>query len=122
VRGAALERALHDPTGPGRVTAIDFAAGGERGAWIGMVTLAAKGSTGMHYHGRHEVAIYVVRGQAEIRWGGQLEFASSLGPGDFAYFAPFVPHQESNPDANEAVDFVVVRSDNECIAVALEKT
>ncbi|HEX4780427.1 MAG TPA: GNAT family N-acetyltransferase [Usitatibacter sp.] len=120
VKGAALGEALRDPSGLGRVTVVDFAAGGDRGPWIGMVTLAAQGSTGHHYHGRHEVLIYVVRGRAEIRWGERLEFASIIEPGDFAYFAPFVPHQELNPDAKEAVDFVVVRSDNERIAVRLE--
>jgi len=121
VRGATLDQALRDPSGPGRATAIDFAAGGDRGPWIGVVTLAPRGSTGMHYHGRHEVAIYVVRGRAEIRWGERLEFAATIEPGDFAYFAPFVPHQEFNPDAARSVDFVVVRSDNERIAVALEE-
>jgi uncharacterized RmlC-like cupin family protein len=43
-----------------------------------------------------------------------------VGPGDFVYFAPFVPHQELNPDESETVDFVVVRSDNEKIVVALD--
>jgi hypothetical protein len=30
-----------------------------------------------------------------------------------------VPHQEFNPDEREPVDFVVVRSDNEKIAIPL---
>ena len=40
--------------------------------------------------------------------------------GDFVYFATHVPHQEFNPDEHEAVEFVVVRSDNERIVVALD--
>ena len=39
--------------------------------------------------------------------------------GDFVYFAPYVPHQELNI-ANETLDFVVVRSDKERIAVGLD--
>jgi uncharacterized RmlC-like cupin family protein len=61
-----------------------------------------------------------VKGRSEIRWGERLEFAADVGPGDFVYFAPYVPHQELNPDDSETVDFVVVRSDNEKIVVALD--
>jgi uncharacterized RmlC-like cupin family protein len=61
-----------------------------------------------------------VKGRSEIRWGERLEFAAMVGPGDFVYFAPFVPHQEFNMDARESVEFVVVRSDNEKIVVKLD--
>jgi uncharacterized RmlC-like cupin family protein len=59
-------------------------------------------------------------GRSQIRWGEQLEFAAEAGPGDFVYLAPYVPHQELNLDAGETLDFVVVRSDNEKIAVGLD--
>jgi uncharacterized RmlC-like cupin family protein len=81
---------------------------------------ARRANTGPHHHGRHEVAIYVVKGRSEIRWGERLEFAAEVGPGDFVYFTPFVPHLEFNIDASETVDFVVVRSDNEKIVVNLD--
>jgi len=61
-----------------------------------------------------------VKGRSEIRWGERLEFAAEVGPGDFVYFSPYVPHQELNLDAGETVEFVVVRSDNEKIVVALD--
>jgi uncharacterized RmlC-like cupin family protein len=61
-----------------------------------------------------------VKGRSEIRWGERLEFAAEVGPGDFVYFAPFVPHQEINLDAGKTLDFVVVRSDNQKIAVGLD--
>ena len=66
--------------------------------------------------------ITIVRGRSEIRWGECLEFAAEVGPGDFVYFVPFVPHQELNLSASETVDFVVVRSDNEKIVVNLGAT
>jgi len=76
--------------------------------------------TGLHHHGRHEVAIYVLKGRSEIRWGDRLEFAAEVSDGDFVYFAPYVPHQELNLSDREAVDFLVVRSDNERIAIKID--
>jgi uncharacterized RmlC-like cupin family protein len=103
-----------------RATAFDFAGAGGRETWIGTVTLQPNARTGAHHHGRHEVAVYVVKGRSQIRWGERLQFAAEVGPGDFVYFAPFVPHQERNLDAGETLDFVVVRSDNERIVVDLD--
>jgi len=120
VRGRTLWQAMRGPSGTGRATAFDFAGAGGKETWIGTVTLPPLAETGRHHHGRHEVAIYVVKGQSEIRWGEGLEFAAEVGPGDFVYFAPYVPHQERNLDARETLDFVVVRSDNEKIAIALD--
>jgi uncharacterized RmlC-like cupin family protein len=120
VRAAAQERARLGPSGTGRATAFDFAGTGGQRTWIGTVTLQPNAKTGAHHHGRHEVAIYVIRGRSQIRWGKQLEFAAEVGPGDFVYFAPYVPHQELNLDASEALDFAVVRSDNEKILARLD--
>jgi uncharacterized RmlC-like cupin family protein len=111
---------MRGPSGAGRGTAFDFAGTGGRETWIGTVTLQPNANTGAHHHGRHEVAIYVVKGRSQIRWGERLECAAEVGVGDFVYSAPFVPHQEFNVDASETVDFVVVRSDNEKIAVNLD--
>ena len=120
VRAAAQEAVRLGPGGTGRATVVDYAGTGGRQTWIGTVTLQPRARTGTHHHGRHEVTIYVVKGRCEIRWGERLEFAADVGPGDFAYFAPYVPHQELNPDDSEVVDFVVVRSDNEKIVVPLD--
>jgi uncharacterized RmlC-like cupin family protein len=120
VRAEAQKAARLGLGGTGRATVVDYAGTGGRQTWIGTVTLQPKAKTGPHHHGRHEVTIYVVKGRSEIRWGERLEFAADVGPGDFVYFAPYVPHQELNPDDSETVDFVVVRSDNEKIVVALD--
>ena len=63
----------------------------------------------------------MVKGRSQIRWGERLEYAAEVGPGDFVYFAPYVPHQELNLSASETVDFVVVRSDNAGIVVKLDE-
>ena len=120
VRGTSLAETMRQPSTGGRATAFDFAGSGGRETWIGTVTLQPNAKTGAHHHGRHEVAIYVIKGSSEIRWGERLEYVTDVGPGDFVYFAPYVPHQERNPSASEAVDFLVVRSDNERIVVTLD--
>ncbi len=120
VRGAAVETEMRDPAGIGRATAAQFSGGGTGNVWIGTVTIAPATSTGAHHHAHHEVLIQVMRGTAEIRWGARLEFASTIEKGDFAYFAPQVPHQERNPSAAEPVDFLVVRTDATRLAVKLD--
>src|ERR1700704_523486 len=119
-RAAATDRIMRSPTGSGRATAIDFAGTGGRATWIGAVTLQPNAVTGAHHHGRHEVAVYVVRGHGRIRWGERLEFSAEIRPGDFVYFAPHVPHQEENLDSGETLDLVVVRSDNERLTIGVD--
>lgn len=119
VRAETLHASMHEPSRKGRATAFDFAGTGGQKTWIGTVTLQPGANTGAHHHGRHEVAVYVAKGRSEIRWGETLEFAAEVGPGDIVYFAPYVPHQERNLEDGETL-FVVVRSDNERIAVSLD--
>ncbi len=118
-RAARIKGAMTGPFHSGRATVFDFTGSGGQRTWIGSVALAPGANTGAHHHGRHEVMIYVVSGRCEIRWGDRLEFLTEIGPGDFAYFPPYVPHQERNLEPEEVVEFVVVRSDNERIAVDL---
>lgn len=120
VRNAKLNWAMGGATGPGRATAFEFAGSGGRATWIGTVRMQPSAQTGAHHHGHHEVGVFVARGRGRVRWGARLEFAADVVPGDFVYFAPNVPHQEQNLDARETLDFVVVRSDSERIAVSLD--
>ena len=106
--------------GGGRATAFNFTGEGGTRTWIGTVTLKPGGCTDGHHHGRHEVAVSVVSGRAELSWGKKLAFTADIGPGDLAYFTPGIPHQERNLSESETVEFLVVRSDNERIAVPWE--
>jgi uncharacterized RmlC-like cupin family protein len=117
VPGASLKAGLSQR---GRATAFDFAGSDGTETWIGAVSLPPNGKTGAHHHGRTEVAIYVVKGRGQICWGERLEFAAEVGPGDFVYFTPYVPHHELNLDPGETLDFVVVRSNDEGITVGLD--
>ena len=116
---AAQQRADRE-AGGGRATAFNFTGEGGTRTWIGTVTLPPGGCTDGHHHGRHEVALYVISGRTELSWGEKLALTAEIGPGDFAYFSPGLPHQERNLSETETAEFLVVRSDNERIAVPWE--
>ncbi len=106
--------------GMNRAAAINFARVGAQKIWAGTVHIHAGAKTGAHHHGPLESVIYVIRGKARMRWGEALEFVAEAGPGDFIYVPPFVPHQEINASADETLECVLVRSDNEAVVVNLD--
>ena len=55
-----------------------------------------------------------------MRWGEHLEFTAEAGPGDFIYVPPYVPHQEINASATEALECVLCRSDGQAVAINLD--
>ncbi|MBL8554718.1 MAG: cupin domain-containing protein [Phenylobacterium sp.] len=109
-------------TTPGmdRTVAIDRARMGAQKLWAGAVHIHANAKTGAHHHGPLESVIYVVSGQARMRWGERLEFTAEAGPGDFIYVPPYVPHQEINASTDEPLSCVLVRSDSDAVVVNLD--
>ena len=91
------------PQTPGmlRAAAINQDMVGAQKIWAGTVAIEPKAKTGTHHHGALESVIYIVSGQARMRWGEQLEFIAEAGPGDFIFVPPFVPHQEINASDEE---------------------
>lgn len=110
------------PQTPGmsRAAAIDHARVGAQKIWAGTVTIHPNAKTGAHHHGALESVIYIVKGHARMRWGDHLEFVAEAGPGDFIYVPPYVPHQEINASTDEALECVLVRSDNDAVVVNLD--
>jgi len=113
---------LNTPQTPGmtRAAAITQARTGAGKLWAGTVAIQANAKTGAHHHGELESVIYVVSGRARMRWGEQLEFFAEAGPGDFIFVPPFVPHQEINASADQALICVLVRSGQNPVVVNLE--
>ncbi len=103
-----------------RAAAVNFARVGAQKIWAGTVHIHPDAKTGAHHHGALESVIYVVRGRARMRWGEALEFTAEAGPGDFIFIPPYVPHQEINASTDEALECVVIRSDNEAVVVNLD--
>jgi uncharacterized RmlC-like cupin family protein len=120
VRGDQLDTNTPQTPGMNRAAAINYARVGAQKLWAGTVTIHPDAKTGAHHHGELESVIYVVRGRARMRWGNALEFTAEAGPGDFIYVPPFVPHQEINASADEALECVLVRSDQEAVVVNLD--
>src|ERR1700757_1902879 len=116
----ALDPNTPQTPGMNRAAAVTFARVGAQKLWAGTVTIEPDAKTGAHHHGKLESVIYVVRGKARMRWGEKLEFGAEAGPGDFIYVPPWVPHQEINASADEPLECVLVRSDNEAIVVNLD--
>lgn len=118
----ANELDLNTPQTPGmtRAAAITHARTGASKIWAGTVTIKPDAKTGPHHHGALESVIYVVKGRARMRWGDRLEYVAEAGPGDFIFVPPYVPHQEINAAADEPLECVVVRSDQEAVVVNLD--
>jgi len=106
--------------GMSREAAINFARVGAQKLWAGTVRICPNAKTGAHHHGHLESVIYVLRGRARMRWGERLEYMAEAGPGDFIFVPPYVPHQEINASADETLECVLVRSDNEAVVVNLD--
>ena len=120
VPGNQLDGNTPQTPGMSRAAAINFARAGAKKLWAGTVTIHPDAKTGAHHHGALESVIYVVKGRARMRWGDKLQFTAEAGPGDFIYVPPYVPHQEINASDTEPLECVLVRSDNEAIAINID--
>ncbi len=120
VRAGELDPNTPQTPGMSRAAAITHARTGASKLWAGTVVVQPAARTGAHHHGELETVIYIVRGRARFRWGGQLEHVVEAGPGDFVYVPPFVPHQEMNGLPDQPVEAVVVRSGQGPIVINLD--
>ena len=119
IKGDQLDANTPQTPGMFRQAAIDHARVGAQKIWAGTVRIEPDAKTGVHHHGALESVIFVVRGQARMRWGDRLEFVAEAGPGDFIFVPPYVPHQEINADPSHPLECVLVRSDNKAVVVAI---
>ena len=119
IPGDSLDPNTAQTPGMNRAAAINLARTGAQKIWAGTVHIHAGAKTGAHHHGALESVIYVIRGRARMRWGEKLEYVAEAGPGDFIFVPPYVPHQEINASSDETLECVLVRSDNEAVAINL---
>jgi uncharacterized RmlC-like cupin family protein len=120
VHGGQLDANTPQTPGMQRLAAITAASANAQKIWAGTVTIHPDAKTGAHHHGELESIIYVISGQARMRWGEHLEYTAEAGPGDFIFVPPFVPHQEINASSGESLQCVLVRSDQEPVVVNLD--
>jgi uncharacterized RmlC-like cupin family protein len=105
--------------GSKRVAAIAGISASTRKMWGGLFFVEPKSQTAIHHHGVQETIVYVLEGQALIRWGERGESEAIANPGDFIRVPPFLPHREINPSGSITFSWVVVRSTPEAIIVNL---
>ena len=120
VHAGELDPNTPQTPGMSRAAAITAARAGAEKLWAGTVDIHPDARTGAHHHGALESVIYVVSGQARMRWGERLEFMAEAGPGDFIYVPPYVPHQEINADPSAPLSCVICRSGQEPVVVNLD--
>jgi uncharacterized RmlC-like cupin family protein len=85
-----------------------------------LLAIPPGGRAKAHRHAGHETAIYLLEGQAVVWFGEQLESRVDVGPGDFLYIPPDVPHVPANASDTEWARGVVARTDpNEQASVEL---
>lgn len=119
VHPAGLSSETQQTSGSLRMSAIAAMNGISSSLWAGIFVVDPSGKTGIHHHGEQETVVYVLEGEAIVRWGDSGEHSAMVGAGDFLHVPSWLPHQELNPSKEHLFRWVVVRSTPEPIVVNL---
>jgi uncharacterized RmlC-like cupin family protein len=119
VHPAGLSSETQQTSGSLRMSAIAAMNGIESSLWAGIFVVEPSGKTGIHHHGKQDTVVYVLEGEANVRWGNFGEHSVTVGAGDFLHVPSWLPHQELNPSRKNPFRWVVVRSTPEPIVVNL---
>ena len=92
---------------------------GSRGLCMHLLTMPPGARANAHLHENHETAIYVLKGQAEMWYGPQLEQHAVVNAGDFIYIPAGVPHLPFNASSEEAMAVIALTDPNEQESVVL---
>jgi uncharacterized RmlC-like cupin family protein len=85
-----------------------------------MVTIPPGARANAHLHERHETAIYVLSGEAEMWFGEGLAEHVTVAAGDYLYIPAGVPHLPANPSDSVPCVGILARTDpNEQESVVL---
>lgn len=120
IKGSQLDPNSAQTPGMNRAAAINAARVGAQKIWAGTVSIYPNAKTGARHHGPLESVIYVVHGNARMRWGEHLEFVAEAEAADFIFVPTLVPRQEINASTDETLECMLVRSDNEAVVVNLD--
>jgi len=101
------------------MAAIPGKAAVDSGLWAGTFLVEPGASTGIHHHGAQETVVYVLEGEALVRWGENGAISETVRAGDFLHVPAWLIHQEVNPSQQTPFRWIVVRSTPEAIVVNL---
>jgi uncharacterized RmlC-like cupin family protein len=90
--------------------------------WAGTFLVEPGAKTGIHHHGEQDTIVYVLEGEATVRWGSRGEHSAAARAGDFLHVPAWLVHQEINPSASTPFRWIVVRSTPQPIVVNLPGT
>jgi uncharacterized RmlC-like cupin family protein len=119
VHRAELSSETQQTPGSLRMSAIAAGNGIVSSLWAGIFKVEPSAKTGIHHHGEQDTVVYVLEGEASVRWGEFGEHSATVGAGDFLHVPSWLPHQELNPSTEHPFLWVVVRSTPEPIVVNL---
>ena len=119
VHPAGLSTETQQTSGSLRMSAIAAMNGILSSLWAGIFVVEPSGKTGIHHHGEQDTVVYVLEGEATVRWGDFGEHSATVRAGDFLHVPSWLPHQELNPSKEHPFRWVVVRSTSEPIVVNL---
>ena len=119
VHPAELSGETQQTPGSLRLAAIAAMNGIVSSLWAGIFVVEPSAKTGIHHHGKQDTVVYVLEGEARVRWGNLGEHSATVGAGDFLHVPGWLPHQEINPSKEHPFRWVVVRSTPEPIVVNL---
>jgi uncharacterized RmlC-like cupin family protein len=119
VHPAGLSSETQQTPGSLRMSAIAAMQGIVSSLWAGIFVVEPSAKTAIHHHGEQDTVVYVLEGEARVRWGNFGEHSVTVGAGDFLHVPSWLPHQELNPSKEHSFRWVVVRSTSEPIIVNL---
>jgi uncharacterized RmlC-like cupin family protein len=119
VHPAELSSETQQTPGSLRMSAIAAMHGIVSSLWAGIFVVEPSAQTGIHHHGEQDTVVYVLEGEACVRWGDLGEHSATVRAGDFLHVPRWLPHQEINASKKHSFRWVVVRSTPEPIVVNL---
>jgi uncharacterized RmlC-like cupin family protein len=119
VHPSELSSETQQTPGSLRLSAIAAMHGIVSSLWAGIFVVEPSAKTGIHHHGEQDTVVYVLEGEAHVRWGKLGEHSVTVRAGDFLHVPSWLPHQELNPSKEHPFRWVVVRSTPEPIVVNL---
>lgn len=97
-------------TGLPRTSGVSAETCGAKNLWFGQPTGPPGMDSDPHHHGEAETGGYILSGHCRIYYGADYDKTVDLGPGDFVYVPPYLPHVERNLSDTEPVEFLTTRT------------
>lgn len=88
---------------------ISQATAGAHNIYMGVFRVPGGARSRPHYHANCESAVYMLRGELEVKWGDTLEESVKIGPGDMVYVPPRETHILENLSDTDPAEYVVAR-------------